>query len=153
MAAAHLYNQFKLSKIISNWIFSILAIILLVAIQTFFFENYIENIKVSILIFVILLLFVYGNNLFGLLTSAPARYLGIISYDVYLLHGIVLFIGLKFINKFYSIQNMNPILYWLIVGFCGVILICISGITHRFIEYPYMQAKSKQTQFGLSSKL
>lgn len=152
MAAAHLFNQFQLSKFISHWIFSIAIIILLVAIPTIFSnvypENttvYLENTKVLFLIFTVFLLLVYGNNLFGLLTSAPARYLGIISYDIYLLHGIVLYVGLRSINKFYPIENINPIVYWLFVGFCGVIIVCISGITHRFIEYPYMQAKPKRT--------
>lgn len=141
MTAAHLLSEFQLSKLLSHWKFSLGAIILLVTIPTIFSGSYFYSVKVLSLMFIVFLILLYGNSLFGLLTAAPSRYLGIVSYDIYLLHGIVLFIILRSVNKFYPIKEMNPIIYWLVIGLCGVIVIFISGITHRFVEYPYMQVK------------
>lgn len=141
MAVAHLVSQFQLSQLFSNWKFSIVALLLLAAIPIVLPEPYLSNTEALILICAIFALFVYGNSLFGLLTAPASRCLGVISYSVYLLHGIVLFVGLNLVNWVYPIKGMNPIAFWLIVGLCGLLVISLSSLTYRFIEVPFLKAK------------
>ena len=82
-----------------------------------------------------------GNDLFGLLTAPASKYLGTISYSVYLLHGIVLFCVLRLVNLVYPIQGMNPLHFWLLAGICGLLVIVFAGISYRYIEYPFLRLK------------
>lgn len=75
---------------------------------------------------------VAGNTLFGLLTSAPLRILGDISYSVYLLHGIVLYFGFR------VLQPGSIYQFWLSIGVITVVTILLANMTYRFIERPCM---------------
>lgn len=141
MAVAHLVSQFQLSQLFSNWKFSIVALLLLAAIPIVLPEPYLSNTEALLIICAIFVLFVYGNSLFGLLTAPASRCLGVISYSIYLLHGIVLFVGLNLVNWVYPIKGMNPIAFWLLVGLCGLLVISLSSLTYRFIEVPFLNAK------------
>jgi peptidoglycan/LPS O-acetylase OafA/YrhL len=81
-----------------------------------------------------------GNRLFGLLTCRAARLLGMISYSLYLMHAIVLFVTLKLVNKIAPISGMAPENYWAIVAGCGIVLVAICAVSYRLIEHPLMMA-------------
>jgi peptidoglycan/LPS O-acetylase OafA/YrhL len=91
---------------------------------------------VTLLVF---LSFVYGNNLFGLLKMPAAKFLSTISYSVYLLHGIVLYFVLHGVNLVYPITSLNPLQYWLLVLFAGLLIVVVSTVTYRFIEHPFIE--------------
>ncbi len=80
-----------------------------------------------------------GNRLFGLLTCRAARLLGMISYSLYLMHAIVLFVTLKLVNGIVPIAGMAPENYWAIVAGCGIALVFICSVTFRLIEHPLMK--------------
>jgi len=88
---------------------------------------------------VVFLSFVYGADLFGLLKSEVAKFLGTISYSIYLLHGIVLFVVLNSVDHFYPIVSLSPTVFWSLILFCGFVAIFISSITYRYIEYPFIK--------------
>ena len=99
---------------------------------------------VSMLVF---LCFVYGNNLWGLLKIPAAKFLSTISYSIYLLHGIVLYFVLRFVNLQYPITSLGPKTYWFVVCLAAILVIIISAVTYRFIEHPFIQKikpKSKE---------
>ena len=80
-----------------------------------------------------------GNDLFGLLTCRAARLLGAVSYSIYLMHAIVLFVVLRVVDRFAPIANMAPGNYWAVVAGCGIALVVICSVTYRWVEHPLMK--------------
>jgi len=87
----------------------------------------------------IFLMFVYGNDLFGIFRTRAARFLGTISYSVYLLHGIVLYAVLSTVNVLYPLVSMSPGVFWLLILVSGILVVIVSSITYRYIEYPFLR--------------
>ena len=81
-----------------------------------------------------------GNTLFGILTWPSVRMLGDISYSVYLIHGIVLFIAFTTIGKYSNAMYFSVIQHWLFISILTVILVGLSYLTYRFIEWPAMRS-------------
>ncbi len=85
-----------------------------------------------------------GNTIFGLLTTDSARFLGEISYGIYLLQGFVLYITFHFlIGESYS-AILFPIWYYVVIMICTPILIILSFTTFTFIEKPFIRNKLVQ---------
>jgi len=80
-----------------------------------------------------------GNDLFGLLTCRAARLLGAVSYSIYLMHAIVMFVALRLVDRFAPISTIAPENYWAVVAGCGVALVVICSVTYRWIEHPLMK--------------
>lgn len=86
-----------------------------------------------------------GSNLFGALTARPALILGEISYSLYLLHLIVLFVVLRLVLGLDAAAALSQMQYWTMM-FCitpFVILLCYG--TFRLIEYPAMRSTDRVT--------
>ena len=141
MAAAYLIKRLESNKRFLGWHISLGIMVLLIAIPIILPPPYIYNLGAIALIFCVFVLITHGNDLFGLLTAPAAKYLGTISYSVYLLHGIILFSVLRLVNQIYPIAGMNPIYFWLLVGLCGLIVISLSALTYRYVEYPFLRVK------------
>ena len=84
---------------------------------------------------------VCGNRLFGFLTLRGAKVLGLISYSVYLVHGIVLFITMRVVNQWVAIKGMSASVYWSIAAASGLITLLVSALSYRWIEYPWLHRK------------
>lgn len=95
----------------------------------------------AVLLFICFFCITNGNDLFGLLSLKSSRFLGIISYSLYLLHCTILFIVLRAVNKLAPIEKMPPEYYWAVVAFCAAVTLMVSSITYRLIEHPWMRAK------------
>jgi peptidoglycan/LPS O-acetylase OafA/YrhL len=87
----------------------------------------------------VLLCFIYGNNLFGLLHTRAAKLLGTISYSVYLLHGIVLYFTINIVNQFKYITEVSALGYWCVMLIAGFLTVSLSLVTYRYIEYPFLK--------------
>jgi len=84
------------------------------------------------------------NSLLKIFSSHASQFLSTISYSLYLLHGIVLFIIFKFVIGFEVAKSFSPIQHWSVIAVCAIILILTSSLTYRFIELPFLHlAKSK----------
>lgn len=79
-----------------------------------------------------------GNSLMGTLTQSGAQVLGRISYSIYLLHGIVLYAGLKLLNHFSPVAKLSTMSYWLFMIFLAVVVMVCSA-TYRWIERPFLR--------------
>ena len=141
MAAAYLVKRFESKKVLLDRRISLGLILILAAIPLLLAPPYLENTCAIALIFCVFVCIASGNDLFGLLTASASKYLGTISYSVYLLHGIVLFCVLRLVNLVSPIKGMNPLYFWMLIGICGLLVVSLSGVTYRFIEYPFLQLK------------
>lgn len=86
-----------------------------------------------------------GNNLFGLLTTNAAKYLGKISYSIYLMHGITLFATFKFILGFEYAASVSRIGFGLLILAMTVLVIMVSTVTYYVIEEPAMKQVKRLT--------
>ena len=91
--------------------------------------------------FVFFLLLVSGNTLFGILESRPVKFLGVISYSIYLLHNIVISVVFYHFYQIQEIDSVSPVIYWSVTAACGVIVVLLSAFCYRFVEYPFLVQK------------
>jgi peptidoglycan/LPS O-acetylase OafA/YrhL len=117
-------------------------VLISVAITRFYYVYKVVPIILLALSFIII---VNGNTLFGILIHPVSRVLGEISYSIYLLHGIVLFVTFNFIIGLDTARSLTPIIHWVVVVGVVPILILISFMTFRYIETPFMQRSLKIT--------
>jgi peptidoglycan/LPS O-acetylase OafA/YrhL len=80
-----------------------------------------------------------GASLCGLLRSRPARWLGTVSYSIYLLHGIVLYLSVRALPP---LRELPLTQMWLWLFACGAVTLVISAATFRWIEHPFMARKT-----------
>lgn len=143
--SAHIYKKYPVIDFFQRKISSFIP---LVAIITVYFISYkpysISQYFISMIAF---LSFVYGSDMFGILKTQTAKFLGTISYSIYLLHGIVLFSVLNSVNYFYPIISIKPYLFWLLIFLCLILTILISSLTYLYIELPFIKRiKSKDSK-------
>ena len=121
-----------------------LSVVCFVSVATliYFFNNPIGLIP-DIILFVVFLIIVNGNTLFGLLTTRAARALGDISYSIYLLHGLCLAITFYFVMGIDTVKNLSETQYWLLMLCMTPVLIGISTLTYTFIEHPAIRATQR----------
>lgn len=98
------------------------------------------------------LTFVYGNDLCGLLTRPGPRLLGTISYSIYLLHAMVLWVGLRLANRLVSIAALGGPAYWLVVSACAVAVVACSALTYRFVEHPFLLRSHRRPAKSLAGQ-
>lgn len=87
-----------------------------------------------------------GNSVFGILTHPLSRTLGQISYSIYLLHGIVLFVTFNWLLGFQGAGQLSPLGHWGVIAACAVGVVTICSLTYRFIERPGMDAVPAATR-------
>ena len=80
-----------------------------------------------------------GSDLFGLLKTHTVKFLGTLSYSIYLIHGIVLFGVLNSVDYFKPIISLSPLHFWSLITLSGLLTIIVSGVTYRYIEYPFIK--------------
>jgi len=140
IAAAFLVRNDKVKKFCSRVWASCILVVLIPAILLFY-----PNIGSPVPFVGLSLAFIIiaaGNNIFGLLTHRLLRYLGMISYSVYLLHGLVLFICFRFAIGLKKAWRLSPLEHWLVIGCCAISLILLCTLTYLYIEKHYLHKKA-----------
>lgn len=95
------------------------------------------NVPDFLLLAFLLFCLVNGSTLLGLVTSPAARVLGAMSYSIYLLHGIVLYVARPLLAR--GVVASRPgALYWLLSALVGLVVIALGALTYRWIEYPFI---------------
>ncbi len=116
----------RISILSNNKLFQ--AFIVVITAILLFFSITIAKLLVLVLSVVIFLMVCNGCSFFGLLVSKGAIRIGIISYSVYLLHGIFWYVGfLSFINEKYLILSSSVVF---------IAMMVFSFLVSKYIEYP-----------------
>jgi peptidoglycan/LPS O-acetylase OafA/YrhL len=90
-----------------------------------------------------------GNTLFGILTLPGFRMMGMVSYSVYLLHGIFLYTNRPMLKL---AEEQGDMTYWLhVFALACCVLVCCS-FTYRFIEWPFMELEKKIRRRGTTPR-
>lgn len=110
-----------------------------VAATIIFVEQPYGSPRETLALFLPFLLIALGNDWFGFLTSRPALFLGKISYSVYLLHGIVLYLASRGLNKIFPVAEIPAAAYWVFIAALGVVVIAVAALWHRLFEAPFMR--------------
>jgi len=132
LASVLYIEKVYINKIILNTL-GIISIILI-----FSFYNTVYLKIPSILTAIFFYSIVLSNNFGYILNRKIFRYFGTISYSIYLLHNMVVFIVFYLINIYYkSITNINIIEYEIIVFIIVVMTSIISMFTYKFIEHKF----------------
>lgn len=79
-----------------------------------------------------------GNSVFGLLLTPAARTLGNFSYGIYLLHGIALFVTFNFALGLPQASELSVEQHWSVVVVLTPLLVFVSFLSFKFVEYPAM---------------
>jgi len=139
-------NQFKfIKKKITSPIFSIIGIGSL-AYLLFFFDTSIGYIQ-YILLYIFFLPVSLGNSMFGLLNKNFSILLGEISYSIYLIHGLILYVTFTILypNVFENIIVSFRFFSWMVLICLATII--ISWLTYILIERTFIKlGKSLQSQ-------
>ncbi len=77
-----------------------------------------------------------GNTLFGFLRWAPSRVLGEVSYSIYLLHGLLLFVVLRGVLGRAATAALPDAAYWALVVALAPVLVVVAFATFRLVERP-----------------
>lgn len=146
IAAAHIVSRFPTVSWLKGKLAGLLPLLGLIVVYFMGDKPYSpEQYVVSLLV---LLCIIYGNSLFGLLRTTSAKFLGTISYSIYLLHGIVLHLMLTAVNHFHPIVRMSPLEYWAYILLAAFVTVLVSSFTYQYVEYPFIKriARAKKTQ-------
>lgn len=138
---AVLINSRKFEGVLKQKKYTILAIFLL-SLSVYFFNGGRKPIQI-IISSIVFLIIATGNNFFGILSSAFSRKFGQITYSLYLLHGILLFIIFYFIIGFERAKLLTDTEFWLIIMASIFPLILICQLTFKYIELPLMSLSKK----------
>lgn len=127
------YSPNITKKISTNKLISLSIIILMIYLLNS--ERKAVNFVLTTYIFTMIAL---GNNVFGVLKSTTLKFLGEISYSTYLLHGIILFVGLYLIIGIENLTKYTDSKYCLAIFAISPFVIIVSTITYKFIEVPFI---------------
>jgi peptidoglycan/LPS O-acetylase OafA/YrhL len=143
IGAFFLFSKSNLLKLFYNryiLLLSIISIPLLIYITPNFLQDGI-HIVYSIL-FLTIILNVSDNTLKFNFENKLLNYLGKISYGIYMYHFMIIPAVLYMIKNYFNLQSevaINGLAYSSVI----ILTICISGISYRFIERPFINLKSK----------
>lgn len=92
----------------------------------------------------------YGNSFLGLLSLKETRWLGEISYSVYLLHCPLLYATFYTVKTFRSQHTIDPSIHLAACGMVTVALVIMSSLTYVNIEKPFMRITHRPGSIGRS---
>lgn len=80
---------------------------------------------------------------YKLLQTRPAKILGACSYSTYVLHGVILHVGMSTVSAFMPMKGATPLAFWLVMAGIAVVLVFLSILSFRFVEHPFMLKRIK----------
>lgn len=87
-----------------------------------------------------------GSSLFGLLTSRACRALSTISYGIYLLHGLVLYLLFHFVLGTNTSQQLSEQQHVLLMLAITPVIIAMASASWYWIEWPAIRATGNLTR-------
>ena len=136
----HLEKRLKKYYFNNNLISTI--VVSLLSFELFYFKSS-YGVGQFMILAIVFALIILGNSIFGILNSNFSRILGEISYSIYLVHGLVLYILFNIFT-----HGMLEIYY---MPFILSMIVLISLLTYKYIELPmiiYGKNLSKKLEAG-----
>jgi peptidoglycan/LPS O-acetylase OafA/YrhL len=113
------------------------VVLVLIFIQ--FYKNYpAYSVRQSGYLIIPFMIVAFGDDLFTILSRRPLLFLGKISYSVYLVHGMVIFVSSRLFNLWMPFETLNAWSFWAFTLVTGCIAIVISSQIYRRIELPWL---------------
>lgn len=137
--AAWIFHHYDPRPYLHGKKFDAIMLLILVLLLSLFERG--QGIPQYVLGFVFFMLLASGNNLFGILVSRPVKFLGIISYSVYLLHNIIISVVFHHFYQIRDFDSVSPLVFWLVTAACGVLVVIASAYSYRFVEHPFLAGK------------
>jgi peptidoglycan/LPS O-acetylase OafA/YrhL len=137
-------------RVARSWLGSLLSIGCVMAAVVFFRSAY--SIIPLALLFGTFALTASGNSLFGVLTNPLSRILGEMTYSIYLLQGILLYVVFNIVLDPAVSKSLSAAAHWGLIMAATPVLVIGSFITFRFIETPAMQSTARLTGWLRSRK-
>ncbi|HTL81940.1 MAG TPA: acyltransferase [Bacteroidia bacterium] len=151
IAAAFLLRMEKFRVLLARNIFSFAALILLIAmILIFHSPNSILPIIITSFVFLII---AGGNSLFGFLTLPVSKMLGKISYPLYLLHAIILFITIEYFPGANYVSHLSIAHYYLLISGTCIVSVLLCLLVHYTIELPVMNSTGRILSYFRKKRL
>ncbi len=140
IAAAHLNRIAELRAWLAKPVGLLIPVLSVASI--FLSEQRGNAIPVFLLCFAAFLPIACGNSILGLLTHRSFVHLGRISYSVYLLHCLILFVMYESAGLKAQFMSLDPVAFWVCMTLVstGIMLICTA--TFRYIEAPFMSTSN-----------
>lgn len=85
-------------------------------------------------------LVIQETSLFGFITSRPVRFLGVVSYDLYLVHGIVYYVAMRLRGGIHAVSAAN---YMLQTVGCLIVIMLLATAMHFIVERPSMNLSER----------
>lgn len=143
MVAAGLVRIHALQNLARSTLGSVIAVVLLVAAYACFETAYAPF--PTLLLGMAFVLIAAGASLFGLLNLRLSRVFGEITFSVYLLHGLLLYIAYRLIAGLDVASNLSFAAYWWVAAAVTPCLVALSYVTYRYLEMPAMHQTSALT--------
>lgn len=105
-------------------------------------ESYV-SIFLQALFFISLVHMQQGTIIYKWLQTRPAKILGACSYSTYVLHGVLLHIGISVANIYSPIKTETPLFFWVTIALVAVVVVVVSVLSYRFVEHPFMLKRVK----------
>jgi len=86
-----------------------------------------------------------GATWWGLLSNRVSRSLGEITYSIYLLHGPMLFLVMRFFLGFEWMVQLSPIAYWCVIAVLTPALLVLATLSHQWLEMPCLRKTASWT--------
>jgi len=136
--AAFLVRKKELVKLLKGPVYSVIAVLALLTVLLLCPTAY--ALKPLILLSFVFLVVASGNSFFGIFHSRVSIFLGEISYSIYLVHGLVLYVLLNCLVGKDKAATLSFPAYLTFISLAVVPLVVIlSTLTFRLIEQPGMR--------------
>jgi peptidoglycan/LPS O-acetylase OafA/YrhL len=134
-------NQPTLKSWIAGRLFRLLAV---GAIGPFFFLKHSDSSVAVLSATVIFAAVAGGASLFGILNTRNAIWLGDVSYGIYLIHGVVLWLAMTFLKSHNQLENLRFIPFLLTIIFVASLVVVLASLSYSRLEKPVMSRLSSK---------
>jgi peptidoglycan/LPS O-acetylase OafA/YrhL len=135
VVAAYMYKEPHFLQLMKKELFQIIASLSVLSLVFFPTAYGVPAIIISTAFFTALL---GGFSMGGLLNLPAMLWLGDISYGIYLIHGLVLWLTLFTVKSFSSLVKMSVMEYGLLMVLVGAVTIFLASLSYVLLEKPSM---------------
>ncbi|HEX5786343.1 MAG TPA: acyltransferase [Burkholderiaceae bacterium] len=86
-----------------------------------------------------------GTDVFGLLSARLSRVFGEITYSLYLLHGLLLFLCFRFVVGLANAAALDAVQHWLVIAGLTPVVVAVAFFSFRWIESPAIEQTERVT--------